>query len=57
MPGGTAAAELLKQSNSKAWRGQEELFMWRGNASWSIIAFRLLLDNCFLAALKPLLSD
>lgn len=30
--------------------------MWRGNASWSIIAFRLLLDNCFLAALKPLLS-
>lgn len=28
--------------------------MLRGNASWRIIAFRLLLDDRFLAALKPL---
>lgn len=51
----TATTELLKWSESKAWRGQEELFMLRGNVSWRIIAFRLLLDSCFLAALKPLL--
>lgn len=51
----TATTELLKWSESKAWRGQEELFMLRGNVSWRIIAFRLLLDSRFLAALKPLL--
>lgn len=31
-------------------------YLWRGNASWSIIALGLPLDNCFLAALKPWLS-
>lgn len=45
--GETAAAEVLKQSKSKAWRSQEELFMWRGNVSCSIIAFELLLNRCF----------
>lgn len=53
--GWIVAEELLKWSKSKPWRGQEELFMLRGNVSWRIIAFRLLLDNYFLAAFKPLL--
>lgn len=44
-PGWMAPVGLPKWSKAKAWRGQEELFLLRGNISWRIIAFRLLLDN------------
>lgn len=53
--GGTAAAEFLKQSESKAWRSQEELFMWRGCVSRSKIALGLLLKPFFQADLSLLI--
>lgn len=43
------------RANQKAGEVRRS-YLWRGNASWSIIALGLPLDNCFLAALKPWLS-
>lgn len=53
---GDSSSRAPQTEQVKGLESQEELFMWRGNVSWGITALGLLLDDCFLTALKPLLS-